>query len=163
MAIKHLVFVDDLTGIAQSEWRGDDEKLPVAPDGRSAIDVTDKEAELGTIGGQVWDGRKFDPAPIIKPRKISRHEFLSLFTEAEETTLELLAYKNDTPQNAQLAAAIRVWQRRLSVATFVDLDNPEVAATLNRLKPVLISAGVWANSAIGDARVAAILANESPV
>lgn len=97
------------------------------------------------------------PPPV---RRISRHDFLNLLTPQEEIALERLAYLSGTPEQAATAAAVRVWQRRLEVASYIDLDRPEVGRALNGLKPALMTAGVWADNTVASERVRQILANE---
>ena len=81
----------------------------------------------------IWNKQTldFDPRPIDK--KMSKLEFLNLFTDAE--LAGILA-------TAKLDAGVEVFVKKLDAAEFVDLDYPGTIAGLNALEAGgLLSAG----------------------
>jgi hypothetical protein len=154
----HFVRVVTATGVVDNEMMGRFTALPAMPEGYTAIDVTSLNAKLGDFTGKIYANGVFTDAPPPRKRILSRHEFLNRFTRPEEIALEVMAHSTDSPQAIQTAAAIRVWQRRLTVAQYVDLDDPAVASTLTAMAPVLIQAGIWADARVATTRLADILA-----
>jgi hypothetical protein len=154
----HIVRIVTATGLVDGEMLGRFTALPDVPEGYTAVDVTSLNAKLGDFTGKVYANGAFTDAPAPRKRILSRHEFLNRFTRAEEIALEVMAHSTASPEAIQVSAAIRVWQRRLTVAQYVDLDDPTVASTLTQMAPVLIQAGVWADARVATTRLAAILA-----
>jgi hypothetical protein len=154
----HFVRIVTATGVVDNEMVGTFRQLPAMPEGYTAVDVTSLNAKLGEFTGKVYANGAFTDAPKPRQRILSRHEFLNRFTRAEEIALEVMAHSTADAQAIQTAAAIRVWQRRLTVAQYVDLDDPAVASTLTQMAPVLIQAGVWADARVATTRIAEILA-----
>jgi len=77
------------------------------------------------------------------PRIVSPVEFARRFTMREEVAIDTLAETDRT---------VRAWMRRLSLATLVDLDHPDVLAGLAYLRLVGIPV-VWPDAATADQRI----------
>lgn len=163
MALAHLVRTDNGTGNVDGEWLGDADRVPSAPTGKTFHDVTQLGLSLGAFTGQRWDGSAWVAIAAAPATVVSKHAFLSLFTETEEAAIEVAAMTlagGNATQKGQ-SAKIRVWQRRMQAAEYIDLAHPAVAAQLENLKAILIPSP-WADEAAADARIAQILANEPP-
>jgi hypothetical protein len=144
-------------GLARTEWRGFGDPPAAMGEGWLCVDVTDRpDAQVGMAYDADTD--TFTVAPVPPRRILTRHEFLSRFTLQEEIALEMVAASTD-PAQAQTAAGIRVFQRRLLAAMEIHLDHAEVIAGLDSCKSILIALGVWQEGAAADARVAEIRAS----
>lgn len=94
------------------------------------------------IGDQYLDGQfvhpTTEPEPEPEPleRRVTRLGFRNRFTQAELVTLEIAGLDDPTAPIAQRqqAAAIRVMQRQVSDATFIDLDRPDTRAGVLQLE-----------------------------
>lgn len=113
-----------------------------------AVDVTDAESRPGT--GWAYDGAAFAPPVVDEPppapaaRRITRLAFRNRFTQAELVALEIAAIDDPTaPMPArQQAAAIRVMQRQVDNANFIDLDRADTRAGVQQLEAAgLLAAG----------------------
>lgn len=75
---------------------------------------------------------------VSEPRHITRLAFRSRFTQAELIGLEIAGL--DDPNAAmparQLAAAVRVMQRQVAEATYIDLDRADTRAGVQQLESV---------------------------
>jgi hypothetical protein len=119
-----------------------------------AIDVTELEPRPGT--GWAYDGAAFAPPVIDEPppapadRRITRLAFRNRFTQAELVAMEIAAIDDPTaPMSArQQAAAIRVMQRQVDNAAFIDLDRADTRAGVQQLE---------AGSLLAEGRAAEIL------
>ena len=117
----------------------------------NAVDVTDVTPRPAP--GWLYDGQTFTPnpqQPATEPRRITRLAFRNRFTQAELVTLEIAGLDDPAAPMAQRqqAAAIRVMQRQVGEATFIDLERPDTRAGVQQLE----AAGL-----IGPGRAAAIL------
>lgn len=161
----HLVRTKDATGHVVGEWFNEDAdaEAPTAPAGSTFHDVTSLGQPYGSFAGKRWTGSAFEAVASPPLRKLSKYAFLNLFAEAEEAGIEYAAMTlaGGTSEQKLLSAKIRVWQRRMSEASHIDLDDPAVAAQLENLKLILIPT-VWADTGTANARIAAILAGEPP-
>lgn len=119
------------------------------PDG---IDITDVVPRPGP--GWSYDGQTFTPPPTSPPAPVSRHitrlAFRQRFTQAELVTIEIACLDDPSApiQQRQQAAALRVMQRQVSEAAYIDLDRPDTRAGVQQLE----AAGL-----IGPGRAAQIL------
>lgn len=115
-----------------------------------AIDVTDHDPAPG-LGWTRVDGTFVPPAPTSQPpppapadRRITRLAFRNRFTQAELVAIEIAAIDDPTaPMSArQQAAAIRVMQRQVDNANFIDLDRADTRAGVQQLEAAgLLAAG----------------------
>jgi len=110
-----------------------------------AIDITDLEPRPGP-GWVYIDGEFAPPAPAedAADRRVTRLAFRSRFTQDELVGIEIAAL--DDPAAAmearQQAAALRVMQRNVDTATFVDLERDEVRGGVAQLEALgLIGVG----------------------
>jgi hypothetical protein len=160
--MKHVVTVRDAAPrLVVAQWRGEDDSALVAPNGYTLVDVTSAGLSAAAYRGKVWNGSAF--VSSAASTVISKYRFLTLLTETEDAAIDLAEMTlaaGTAPQKLQ-AAKIRAWRRRLQAADHVDLAAPAVATQLQALRAVLIPSA-WADSAAADARIAAILANETP-
>lgn len=77
-----------------------------------------------------------EPEPTPEDRRITRLMFRNRFTQAEHVTIEI-ASLNDAAapmQQRQMAAALRVMQRQVSDAEFIDLNDPVTRAGVQQLE-----------------------------
>jgi hypothetical protein len=86
------------------------------------------------------------PAPDALPaaRLVTRLAFRNRFTGAEKVAIEFASLDNpDAPAaQRQQAAALRVYQRDVESATFIDLDNVDTRAGVQMLEAAgLLAAG----------------------
>lgn len=108
-----------------------------------AVDVTDMNPRPSI--GWAYDGQAFTPAERQQeqqPRKITRLAFRQRFTQAEMVALEIAGLDDPLApmQQRQLAASVRVMQRQVSDATYIDLDRPDTRAGVQQLEAVGILA-----------------------
>ena len=100
------------------------------------------ESDIAGIGWQYIGGQFIAPtAPGPEPetppnRRITRLAFRNRFTQAELVTLEIAGLDDPAAPMAQRqqAAAIRVMQRQVSDATYIDLDRPDTRAGVQQLE-----------------------------
>lgn len=121
---------------------------------KGGIDITDVVPRPGP--GWSYDGQAFAPpaeAPPA-PRHITRLAFRQRFTQAELIGIEIACLDDPSApiQQRQQAAALRVMQRQVAEAAFIDLDRPDTRAGVQQLE----AAGL-----IGPGRAAQIL--DAPV
>ena len=101
--------------------------------------------------GWTWDGETFtappepepEPEPTL-PRHITRLAFRNRFTQAELVTLEIAGLDDPSAPMAQrqLAASVRVMQRQVGEATYIDLDRADTRAGVQQLEAAgLLAAG----------------------
>lgn len=127
------------------------------------VDNVVEQAESTTIGGEwvavtgafgpgdLYSGGVFSKAPAAPvSRRITRSAFFRRFTLDEDAAIELAALDTPagTPAARRALAKSRVSGRRLTLSTFVNLDDPEVRATVQ---------GYETASLLGAGRAAAIL------
>ena len=89
------------------------------------------------IGGEFIAPTPAGPEPEIPPnRRITRLAFRNRFTQAELVALEIAGLDDPSApmQQRQQAAAIRVMQRQVGEATFIDLDRPDTRAGVQQLE-----------------------------
>ena len=115
MSDKRIVMIDNGTGNVMSQWSGGDEQdlAPIA--GRTHITLA--AGDTKDYSSHRWTGTVFElvrPAPV---RVLSPLNFACLFTFAEEEAIDVLADTNRT---------LKGWMWRLSLATTVNLDHPDV-------------------------------------
>ncbi|MCY1370551.1 hypothetical protein D9M69_576490 [compost metagenome] len=70
--------------------------------------------------------------------------FRQRFSAAEKTAIELAALDDPSaaPEQRARAAALRVYQSDVQVATFIDLDNPEIRTAVAMMETLgLLDAG----------------------
>ena len=137
---KRIVTINDVTGNVLSEWQGGDEQTlgPVA--GRTHLLVTGDASYIG----KRWNGTAFEPVVPPPVRTISRLDFARLFTAAEDIAIDDAGVLNKT---------VRHLQRRLNLATTVNLDHADVVSGT----AYLVSQGL-----LTEARRTAILAGIVP-
>lgn len=70
------------------------------------------------------------------PRHITRFAFRQRFTQAELVTIEIACLDDPSApiQQRQQSAALRVMQRQVSEATYIDLDRPDTRAGVQQLE-----------------------------
>lgn len=115
----------------------------LADDWPDSVDVTDMNPRPSI--GWAYDGQVFTPVERQQepqPRKITRLAFRQRFTQAEMVALEIAGLDDPTApmQQRQLAASVRVMQRQVSDATYIDLDRPDTRAGVQQLEAVGILA-----------------------
>lgn len=111
------------------------------------VEVAPGQAQLRD---QYIDGQFVRPTPVPAPepepsaRRVTRLAFRNRFTQAELVTLEIAGLDDPTAPMAQRqqAAAIRVMQRQVSDATFIDLDRPDTRTGVLQLE----AAGILASA-----------------
>lgn len=124
----------------------------VADSWPEGIDITDV-VPCPTPGWR-YDGQTFTPPPTSPPAPVSRHitrlAFRQRFTQAELIAIEIACLDDPSApiQQRQQAAALRVMQRQVGEATYIDLDRPDTRAGVQQLE----AAGL-----IGPGRAAQIL------
>jgi hypothetical protein len=146
VAVRHLLEIDANTGRVLAEWKNDATRgLPVAPEGRTMLDVTAYHRELGDLvarGATVVNGELVIPdAPAAT---LDLRSFLRLFSRTEVVSIG--ARRESDPEVAYF------WTM-LTLGTTVDLAHPDTAAGLDLL---------IAKSLLTPARKAAILARQPP-
>lgn len=74
--------------------------------------------------------------PPVIPVPITRYAFQNRFTLAELITIEMASLDNPVsdPSLRQLAAVLRVQQRKLDLAKFIDLTDPLTIAGVKQLE-----------------------------
>ena len=105
------------------------------------IDVTDMHACMHDdyIDGQIVHPEpepQPEPEPTPEDRRITRLMFRNRFTQAEHVIIEI-ASLDDTAapmQQRQMAAALRVMQRQVSDAEFIDLNDIVTRAGVQQLE-----------------------------
>lgn len=123
-------------------------------EGSRVVSVVDQDTEPGIGGAWVeitdqhvgpgygYDGAVFsDPVPV---RHITQYAFRQRFTQAERVAVEIASLDDAaaTTEARQQAAALRVAMGDLAQARFVDLDLPELTASLAALEAAgLLAAG----------------------
>ena len=77
-----------------------------------------------------------EPEPIPEDRRITRLMFRNRFTQAEHVTIEIASLDDASApmQQRQMAAALRVMQRQVSDAEFIDLNDPVTRAGVEQLE-----------------------------
>lgn len=142
MAEIHLVTVVVATGQVTSEWRGDSASLPPTQPGRAFVEVTGQPAQ--DYRTKRWTGSAWEAATPPLLRVLSPIEFSRRFGDTE-----LVAVDNASQLPTDAGARIRVALRKMSLATTVNLDHPDVDKYLLLLK----NAGI-----LNDTRIAQIKA-----
>lgn len=103
------------------------------PDG---IDITDVVPRPGP--GWSYDGQVFAPPAenTSASRSITRLAFRQRFTQAELIAIEIACLDDPSApiQQRQQAAALRVMQRQVNEATYIDLDQPDIRAGVQQLE-----------------------------
>lgn len=101
----------------------------------------------GAVLGSTWDGEVFtDPPPAPPPAPLPRHitklAFDNRFTQEELVTLELASIDDPagTTEQRTLAANLRVYQRKVDRATYIDLDRADTRAGVIALEQFAILA-----------------------
>ena len=142
-----LVIGDNETSTWDYEWA----KFDAAPLPAGLLEVTTHPdwAGPGSLVGRRWTGTSFEMVPPAPVRVLSPIDFARRFTLAEEAAIDALS-DNDR--------IVKVWIRRLSLATSVNLDHADVVAGLAYLKSVGIPA-IWPDIATANKRAAEIRAN----
>lgn len=107
------VTTDDATGNVLSEWMGGDEQSLDPVPGRTHRTVTGADS----YSGQRWNGAAFEAVVSPPVRTISRLDFARLFSTAEDIALDDAAVLDKT---------VKHLQRRLNLATTVNLDHVDV-------------------------------------
>jgi hypothetical protein len=89
-------------------------------------------------------------APAAGPAPVTRYAFQNRFTLAELVTIDMASIDDPSadPSMRQLAATLRVEQRKLDLAKFIDLTDPQTVAGTQQLE---------AYGLIGSGRAAQIL------
>jgi hypothetical protein len=85
-----------------------------------------------------------NPCTTAAVHKVTVLAFRNRFTQTEKVTLEMASIDNPAApaQSRQLQAALRVMMADLNVATFVDLDRPEIIGGVHLLETYgIIGAG----------------------
>lgn len=147
MALVHLIEVDQATGAILGEWKNDPSRigLPIAKSGRTFIDVTHLQKELGDLsiaGARVEAGVVVEPPP--RAPVIDLRAFFRLFTMEER--LAIAAARETDPTIADF------WLL-LSLGQTIDLGHADTAAGLSLLV---------AKEFITEQRKAEVLANRAP-
>lgn len=77
-----------------------------------------------------------EPEPVPLPRHITRLAFRNRFTQAELVTLEIAGLDDPSAPmtQRQLAASVRVMQRQVSEASYIDLDRTDTRAGVIQLE-----------------------------
>lgn len=104
----------------------------------------DAAVESASAGiGWAFDGVTFtpppaepQPEPTPEDRRITRLMFRNRFTQAEHVTIEIASLDDAAApmQQRQMAAALRVMQRQVSDAEFIDLNDPVTRAGVQQLE-----------------------------
>lgn len=111
----------------------------VADSWEGGVDVTDTVPRPGP-GWAYADGEFSPPKPEgpVAPvtRRITRLAFRNRFTLAELTGVEIacLDIPTASPAQRQQAAALRVMQRQVDTATYIDLDRADTRAGVQQLE-----------------------------
>lgn len=100
------------------------------------------------------------PPPPIQPpaekvnRWITKTAFRNRFTESEKVIIELASIDNpsDTTQKRQIAAALRVANADILVATYIDLERPDTIKGVRMMESI----GVIAKGRADDILLAEI-------
>ena len=145
--MKRIVTVRDSDGRVLSQWAGGDAQELASVAGLTHIVLESGDAT--DYGGHRWTGTRFERIPAPPLRVLSPIEFARRFTLAEEISIDTLSATNLT---------VKAWMRRVSLATSINLDHPDVAAGLAYLKSIGIPA-IWPDTATADRRAAEIRAN----
>lgn len=105
------------------------------------IDVTDMHACMhdDCIDGQIVHPEpepQPEPEPTPEDRRITRLMFRNRFTQAEHVTIEIASLDDVAApmQQRQMAAALRVMQRQVSDAEFIDLNDLVTRAGVQQLE-----------------------------
>lgn len=142
-----LITGDNETAAWDFEWaKYDADPLPPG-----VLEVTNRPdwAGPGSLIGHRWTGTSFEVVPPKPVRMLSPIDFARRFTLTEEAAIDALS---------DIDRIVKVWIRRLSLATSVNLDHADVVAGLSYLKSVGIPA-IWPDIATANRRVAEIRAN----
>jgi hypothetical protein len=77
-----------------------------------------------------------EPEPTPEDRRITRLMFRNRFTQAEHVTIEIASLDDAAApmQQRQMAAALRVMQRQVSDAEFIDLNDQVTRAGVQQLE-----------------------------
>ena len=154
MAIRHLVIVQTASGLARTEWRGDDANgTPQPKPDSTLVDCTSGAYGPGPFAGMTWTGAVFVPTPLAPIRQITSGAWWDRWTDAEVVKLEQLA-----EANTNAGRQVRAFFRAVQLSGAIDLDKPALATKLGQLGTLMISDGIWADQAAADARIAALLA-----
>ena len=138
--MKRIVTTNDVTGNVLCQWMGGDEQSLGPVMGHTHREVVDET----NYSGKRWTGTAFEPIVPPPVRTISRLDFARLFTAAEDIAIDDAGVLNKT---------VRHLQRRLNLATTVNLDHADVVSGT----AYLVSQGL-----LTTARRTAILANIVP-
>lgn len=110
-----------------------------------AIDVTDTVPRPAP--GWLYEAGDFTPPADNSPpekRHVTRLAFRNRFTLAELTAIEIACLDVPTASTVQRqqAAALRVMQRQVDTATYIDLERPDTRAGVQQLEAMgVIAAG----------------------
>lgn len=136
--LTHLVEVDG-DGAIVGEWQGDIARIdaPVAPDGRTFVDVTSENRELGALsaaGYSVVDGEIVAPAPRLPV--IEKATFALLFSRAERDAIR--AYRRENPDDDDVEDLYYFLDR----IDKIDLNVPAVQSMMTSGLGLLVSKGL---------------------
>ena len=97
------------------------------------------ESDIAGIGWQYIGGEFIAPStpdPDPEDRRVTRLMFRNRFTQAEHVTIEIASLDDASApmQQRQMAAALRVMQRQISDAEFIDLNDPVTRAGVQQLE-----------------------------
>lgn len=148
--MRHLVIVIVATGMVDGEWRG--EGAPPLKAGTIQIDAAPFGS--GPFIGKRWNGSAFVTPAAARRRILTAGDWWERWTDAETVRLEELS-----EAATQGGRQIRAFLRAIQIAGAIDLDKPALATKLNRIATAFLAAGVWANQAEADTRIAALLAD----
>ena len=78
------------------------------------------------------------PPPEVENRWITKAAFRNRFTDAEKITSELMSIDNpsDALQKRQIAAALRVANADVVVATYIDLERPDTIKGVRMMESI---------------------------
>lgn len=140
--------IDNASGVALNELQTD--RAPVAPNGRTCVDVTDIPA--AHVGSLFDSNTGLFALPLQLPvRILARRDFIRRFTDTERSAFETLAIK-DTADGA----VARVAKGILAAGDTVDLDHADTITYLAFLKLKHLLGDT--TDADADVRIAAIRA-----
>lgn len=132
MTIENIIEADDLSF---AETLGYDLAIP-CPDGAHLRDAW--------IDGALVHTEPEQPEPPAPPRHITSLAFRNRFTTAENVTIEIACLDDPTATMQQRAqsASLRVMQRQVSEATYIDLDRADTRAGVQQLEAAgILAAG----------------------
>lgn len=133
--LTHLIEVDVASGTIVGEWKNDTSRIspPVAPEGRTFIDVTDRGVDLGTLSltHHIVDGQLVERPP--RAPMVSKVQFILLFTPQQRAAIRAYRKANDDDE-------IEDFYEFLQMATG-DLDTslPEVQALISQGLGLLVA------------------------